>query len=93
LLGERYDKLLEIGFDFENDQTPWEERFQQLVEFHKEQRHFEVPFSNHALYRWLVVQRDQYRRNCKVMTGHRYYKLQAIGFEWEPRRAIERVLV
>jgi hypothetical protein len=87
LSDERYEKLVEIGFEFEHDQEPWAERFQQLVDFYREQGHFEVPGTSQALQRWVVVQRDHYRRNCKLITGYRVLNLKAIGFDWEPRQA------
>jgi hypothetical protein len=84
-----YDKLVELGFDFEPEhaRTNWKVRFQQLADFYREHRHFDVPDTNKALQRWVTIQRDYYRLNCKRLTGYRLHKLQAIDFEWEPRRS------
>jgi hypothetical protein len=96
LLGERYDKLVGFGFDFELEyaRTSWEVRFQQLVDFQRQHGHFDVPGTNKALQRWVMIQRDQYRLKHKPLAGYILHKLQAIGFEWERRGATKkRVLV
>jgi hypothetical protein len=87
LLAERYDKLVELGFVFEPEyaRTSWEVRFQQLVDFNREHGHFDAPDTNKALQRWVMIQRDDYPRKYKHMTGYRLHKLQAINFDWEQR--------
>jgi hypothetical protein len=57
-------------------------------EFSQEHGHFDVPDTNKALQRWVMIQRDQYRSKCKLLTGCRLQKLKAIDFEWEPRQTI-----
>jgi hypothetical protein len=55
LLGDHYDKLVELGFEFiEHDRAPWVESFQQLVDFYREHHgHFDAPVTNKALQRWV----------------------------------------
>jgi hypothetical protein len=87
LMGTRYEKLLDLGFDFETDQAPWHNRYDQLVRFYKQYGHTDVPETNKVLCRWMVTQRDLYRKNCRIMLGHRQNKLMEIGFQWEPKQA------
>jgi hypothetical protein len=85
---ERYDKLVELGFEFETGyaRISWEMGFRQLVDFYKEHGHFDIPDTNRVLQRWVIIQRDYYRMKCKRLTECRIQKLKAIDFELEPTR-------
>jgi hypothetical protein len=87
LQSERYDKLVEFGFDFEaeNARTSWEMGFRLLVDFYGEHGHVEVPGTNKVLHRWVIIQRKYYRLKRKRLTGYRIQKLNAIDFKWESR--------
>lgn len=72
----------------------WQERFDELIEFQKEQGHCLVPHtypSNAALARWVKRQRYQYKLlqegKQSSMTQDRIKILQDIGFVWDSHEA------
>jgi hypothetical protein len=46
--------------------------FRQLVDFYREHGHVDVPDTSKVLRRWVMIQRDQYLRKCKRLTGTDY---------------------
>ena len=70
----------------------WNNRFQELIEFVKENGHCNVPknyFKNEALGLWLARQREQYRLRYKndhsFITTSRLRALESISKEWYTR--------
>jgi hypothetical protein len=65
--------------------VPWEQRYQELVEFQLKFGHLHVPNKGpyELLARWVSSNRCQYRRGAKILQkGQRFAKMRAIGFEW-----------
>jgi len=62
----------------------WQEKYDELLEFHKENGHFNVPqSSNRALEGWMYRQRMQYHKILKCyLTPYRINALEAINFDW-----------
>mmetsp|Transcript_1702 Transcript_1702/g.3728 ORF Transcript_1702/g.3728 Transcript_1702/m.3728 type:complete len:541 (+) Transcript_1702:133-1755(+) len=88
---ERKAKLDEIGFVWKvRDRADWNDRYEQLLEFKKENGHCIVPQHyqrNRALGKWVAKQREQYRfyREGKhsFLTEERIDLLKSVGFVWQ----------
>eukprot|EP00581_Thalassiosira_minuscula_P007000 CAMPEP_0183706548 /NCGR_PEP_ID=MMETSP0737-20130205/3328_1 /TAXON_ID=385413 /ORGANISM="Thalassiosira miniscula, Strain CCMP1093" /LENGTH=498 /DNA_ID=CAMNT_0025933963 /DNA_START=170 /DNA_END=1666 /DNA_ORIENTATION=+ len=88
---ERKAKLDEIGFVWKvRDRADWNDRYEQLLEFKKENGHCIVPqhyTRNRALGKWVAKQREQYRfyREGKhsFLTEERIDLLKSVGFVWQ----------
>jgi len=94
LTQERIDSLDLIGFQWNpgrrvNDDL-WEQRFNELCEFKRENGHTNVPEKyapNKSLGKWVSNQRHRRKlldagKKAKGMTRTRVEKLDAVGFEW-----------
>ena len=84
---ERITKLERIVFEWEPTQARWNEMYQGLVDYKKTRDHCNVPQDypeNPRLGRWAGFQRTLYKKG--KLSQDRIDKLEAIGFEWEPRR-------
>mmetsp|Transcript_11370 Transcript_11370/g.17591 ORF Transcript_11370/g.17591 Transcript_11370/m.17591 type:complete len:451 (-) Transcript_11370:1235-2587(-) len=94
LTQERIDALDSIGFQWNpgrrvNDDL-WEQRFNELCEFKRENGHTNVPEKyapNKSLGKWVSNQRHRRKlldagKKAKGMTRVRVEKLDAVGFEW-----------
>jgi len=94
LTQERIDALDSIGFQWNpgrrvNDDL-WEQRFNELCEFKRENGHTNVPEKyapNKSLGKWVSNQRHRRKlldagKKAKGMTRARVEKLDAVGFEW-----------
>jgi hypothetical protein len=88
---DKFKKLERIGFQF-NHQThlPWDNRFQDLVDFKKINGHTNVPSRSGPLGRWVSIQRSDNRflqegKDSKL-TIEKRKKLESIGFEFKPNK-------
>eukprot|EP00978_Attheya_sp_CCMP212_P002370 scaffold4862_cov70-Attheya_sp.AAC.1 len=87
LTNERREKLENIGFTFICHPSPtiipWDQRFQELVDFNKINGHANVPQRSGPLGRWVVNQRKRYRLlkegKQSYLTMERRDKLDSIG--------------
>eukprot|EP00979_Chaetoceros_neogracilis_P004005 scaffold695_cov279-Chaetoceros_neogracile.AAC.31 len=83
---DRYEKLVGIGFVFEDarfatDNKKWNTRFMELVEYEEKNGHCNIPTSNGSLGKWINHQRKLFR--SKILEADRYEKLVGIGFAFE----------
>jgi len=101
ILPHRYEKLQAIGFVWVTSdprRVPWELRYAELVQFHKEHGHCMVPMANHdnpQLSTWVSMQRQHYKKlkegQPSNLTEDQVRKLQSLGFVWKlPRGGLRR---
>jgi DNA-binding SARP family transcriptional activator len=87
LKADRYEKLVRIGFAFEDarfaiDNKKWNKIFMELVEYKEKNGHCNCPSKNNgSLGRWVKTQRNLFR--SKKLKEDRYEKLVGIGFVFE----------
>lgn len=89
LKNKRFQKLKEIGVRFSPHGEKWAQRYQELVAFHREHGHCEVPPSYaraSALAYWVRGQRV--RRDKLTVQQER--QLTALGFRWKTLRWHEK---
>jgi hypothetical protein len=79
LAADRVAKLEELGFQW-NVFVDWDKMFGELVEYHRVNRHCNVPRSNPQLGRWVTKQREL--RKTKKLAADRIAKLDSLGFQW-----------
>lgn len=87
---ERKEKLDAIGFVWKvRERADWNDRYEQLLEFKKENGHCVVPqhyTQNRALGKWVAKQREQYRfyhaGRHSFLTEERIDLLKSLGFVW-----------
>jgi len=82
----RYEKLVGIGFVFENakvaiNNVRWNTLFVELKKYKEKNGHCSCPTTNGSLGYWVKEQRRLYR--FKKLKADRYEKLVEIGFEFE----------
>jgi hypothetical protein len=81
---DRYEKLVGIGFIFEDvkfasDDVKWDTRFVELVEYKEKNGHYNCPIKkNRSFGKWISKQRTLFR--SKKLKEDRYEKLVGIGF-------------
>jgi hypothetical protein len=84
LKADHYEKLVGIGFEFENqqfaiDNEKWNRRFMELEEYKGKNGHCNFPtMNNGSLGNWVRKQRSLFR--SKKLKEDRYEKLVGIGF-------------
>jgi len=84
---DRYEKLVGIGFAFENakvanENAKWNTRFMELVEYKEKNGHCDCPIKkNGSLGKWISTQRTSFR--SKELKEDRYEKLVGIGFAFK----------
>lgn len=91
LTDERKAQLDELGFIWKvRDRADWNDRYEQLLEFKKENGHCIVPqhySRNRALGKWVAKQREQYRffreGRHSFLTEERIDLLKSINFTWQ----------
>eukprot|EP00979_Chaetoceros_neogracilis_P007710 scaffold1641_cov250-Chaetoceros_neogracile.AAC.4 len=83
LKADRYEKLVGIGFAFENKigNEKWNRRFVELVEYKEKNGHCNIPTTNGSLGQWVMRQRSLFR--SKKLKADRYEKLVGIGLIFE----------
>mmetsp|Transcript_14690 Transcript_14690/g.22430 ORF Transcript_14690/g.22430 Transcript_14690/m.22430 type:complete len:291 (-) Transcript_14690:432-1304(-) len=86
---ERIDLLNSIGFVWNQQETLWESRFKELVDFKKKYGNCDVPYNyeeNPKLANWVKIQRRQYvlyqANSASNITFERIKKLEKLGFTW-----------
>jgi hypothetical protein len=88
LTRDRIASLEKLGMEWVlvRPSLPWEERYEQLVQFKAKHGHCvvrrddpEIP----GLGEWVHVQRRQYREKNPNFQGYRQEKLDALGFVWQ----------
>jgi hypothetical protein len=82
---ERAARLSKIGFDWNPIQDDWEINFSALVEFFRQEGHFNVPekYSQRPqLRRWVNKLREDYKK--EKLSEDRIAKLNDLGFPWAP---------
>jgi hypothetical protein len=89
LKADRYEKLMGIGFVFENakvatDNEKWNNCFMELVKYKEMNGHCNVPTRNVSFGKWIYTQRVLFRSE-KLKTD-RHEKLVGIGFTFEDAR-------
>jgi hypothetical protein len=83
---ERISKLDAIGFSFRlrADTIPWEQHFEDLVQFKQEHGHFNIPRSHPTLGNWSAYQKSQFRcfldGRPSTIDQARADKLVSVGF-------------
>ncbi|KAL3758562.1 hypothetical protein ACHAWU_008316 [Discostella pseudostelligera] len=96
LTPERVDELNRLGFTWtvRDNQSSWEDRYNELKEFKKMSGHCNVPkvyTKNPSLGYWVNEQRFQYRRKMKgqssYMTDEKVQALNELEFKWSLREA------
>jgi hypothetical protein len=99
LSDDRQQALMRLGFVFDSHNAIWEERFQELVAFKRENGHTNVPSThvNHSLSVWVQCQRRQWKlmkesiyesqdSEAYQLKRSRAKRLQELGFVWEQRK-------
>ncbi|MGP8215757.1 MAG: Helicase associated domain protein [Bacteroidia bacterium] len=92
LTRKRIKRLTDLGFAWhelrkEENESRWEEKFEQLKQFRKKYGHCNVSHSNRniknkRLARWIQIQRDYYKSKSNRITKERIKKLNSIGLSW-----------
>jgi hypothetical protein len=77
-----------IGFVWDPKAALWDERFQELKEFHGKNGSCKVPAKNRKLNTWIQGQRSVYRSGR--MAEDRKCKLETLDFEWGEKGTTER---
>ncbi|MCM2535180.1 Helicase associated domain protein [Neobacillus pocheonensis] len=83
---ERIEKFNAIGFIWDLHKENWESMYNLLVDFKKENGHYNVPLryiKNKQLGEWVLSQRKHYKN--KKLTEEQIQKLNNIGFVWYPK--------
>lgn len=85
LTRDQIEKLESLDFAWVLTPTPrtrytWEERLEQLRQYHREHGTFRVPRTSGTLGEWLHKQRQLYNTNDERFMKHRYPKMLKIGF-------------
>jgi hypothetical protein len=80
---DRYEKLVGIGFLFEdvkfaNENEKWNTRFMELVKYKQKNGHCNFPTKNGSFGEWISTQRSLFR--SKKLKADRYEKLAGVGF-------------
>lgn len=82
---ERTSRLSEIGFDWNPNQSDWENNFSALAEFFRQEGHPNVPekYSQRPqLRRWVNKLREDYKKG--KVPGDQVAMLNTLGFVWVP---------
>lgn len=98
LTDERVLKLHSLGFEFDVHTTNWEQKYEELCDFHEKHGHCNVPSSfkeNQPLSIWVKRQREAYykrfQRGLKAgMSDERIVALQKIGFDFSDYNPVPR---
>lgn len=70
----------------------WNEKYAELIEFHAQNQHSNVPSShpNKKLFRWVTNQRSQWKNKKNSLTPARIQKLNDLKFSWCNRSSWEK---
>lgn len=94
LTSERRERLESIGFTFMcHTVTPWDKRFQELIEYKKINGHTDVQQTSRPLGPWVKIQRWHFRLleegKYTALTSERHQKLVSIGFRFKIYKKVE----
>ena len=68
------------------------EKYQELIEYHKKHHHCNVEPTDATLYRWLKRQRYLYRAKCEgkpsPISEERIKALERLGINWNPQETL-----
>jgi hypothetical protein len=69
----------------------WNDRFEELMDFHHQHGHSDVPYShaNQKLSRWVTNQRQNKKQGKASMKEERVALLNSVDFTWNPRSTFE----
>jgi len=86
---EKIQKLNELGFHWGVINTPWEQRYKELLEFKLHFGHCRVPQrwkENLPLASWVAIQRREHKNHR--LNPNRFKQLDELGFLWKikPRK-------
>ena len=82
---DRIDRLEALGFEWDPNESYWEENFKYLEIFKSQNGHCRVPRKYKDLPKlgqWISSQRQNYSKG--ILTQVRITRLEALGFEWGP---------
>ena len=90
LAQDRIDRLNNIGFKWalSGKATPWETRFDELVQYKAKHGDCNVPQGQGKLGMWVFKQRQQYKKG--KLAQDRIDRLDSIGFDWTRPRGVTR---
>lgn len=91
LTPERVQTLEDMGFLWEPERSSWQEKYNELIEFYKENGHCKVPWKYHPNVKlgvWVAHQRALYKsirkeKDVCPTIAYRIKALQKINFEWQ----------
>jgi hypothetical protein len=86
LKADRYEKLVGIGFAFDQESKIWNRHFVELVKYKEKNGHCNIPTTNGSLGSWIKRQRELFRSN--KLKAERYEKLVEIGLKFEDVTAL-----
>jgi hypothetical protein len=97
LTDDRIEMLASLGFVWDSHGAAWEEKLQDLIEFHKQRIIYANVrrdyAANPSLSTWVKRQRSHYKLfmtgKSSSMTQSRISKLEALGIEWDHNRNIK----
>ena len=70
----------EIGFNWTPYSNDWDSKYEELVLYHNENGHCNVPVRHEQLGNWVNRQRQQYK--LEKLSAERIRRLEEIGFKW-----------
>lgn len=81
----RVNKLNDINFIWDVDEYQWEKQYQQVLEYYKINKNFDIKLSDStkSIVKWMQTQRLDYKNN--KIKPHRKDKLDKINFIWNTR--------
>ena len=88
LTADRIAQLESIGFVWNPFDAQWNEKYDRLIKYKKQNKTTHVPYSYPAdpqLGRWVHNQRHDYQTNKSCLTADRITQLNSIGFVWKIR--------
>jgi len=93
ILQKRIDRLDEIGFDWDPENTYWEEMFAALCKYRTKHGHCNVPQNyseNLALGTWVSTRRKAYKNTG--LSKEQIERLEDIGFVWNLKNQCSNII-
>jgi hypothetical protein len=87
LKADCHEKLVGIGFAFDQESKIWDRHFVELVKYKEKNGHCNIPTTNGSLGSWIKRQRELFKSN--KLKAERYEKLVEIGLKFEDVTALE----
>ncbi|HQQ35677.1 MAG TPA: Helicase associated domain protein, partial [Rugosibacter sp.] len=83
LLPQRREKLEQIGFEWSRNESAWDNKYFELIEFKEKQGHLNPARDIYpSLYSWILRQRAVKQEGRLEVEKEK--KLDLIGFDWDP---------